>query len=820
MELTAEQQAIVQHGRGPALVFAVAGAGKTTTMVRRIERLVSEKTFSASNILATTFGRAAREDILRALTPYPHCARVNVLTLHQVGLRLVRSAQREGAPWLQGGGQENENVERLLLARTLALARARDVDYRTELEGLDWDDFLSYVSACKGNLAFADLAKAALPEAARVASQAQAPVNLPWYLDLYRLFEEARARDGFLTFDDMLLSGWEALVRSPRVLGEAQALYRCVLVDEFQDVNLAQAEILDAITAPTRDYMAIGDDDQTIYEWRGASPRFILGFAERYAATKYLITDNFRCQAQQLTLANRVIRQNSRREFKQLSLTRGFDGLTQVHLDDGPMTMGASVVKNIRDALDAGRPPAGIAVLVRLYAQTPYIERFLVEGGIKYRLIGARPFYARAENSQLLAYVRLALLDAQTQAGAPLSDPQAAAFGQLWPSIANRPLRYLTTEVQREVAAGVTVKGLRLARSLVVCVSAPKHAQRSLAELSELIDWLANVLDRPAALILGELERKLGFCTFLRQSSGFHETGEGRAQNVLALVQFAGSNRSLRQFMLDLDVMSAARASEDLEHDDAVNLLSIHRAKGLEWPVVIIPGLNAGTFPLAGAENLEEERRLLYVAITRSRGVLHLHVRRDEPPSPFLSEVEASADILEVTRLAGAIAADPAEWNALQALAAARSVRTLGLQRYFLNWWPFTPERRGAMAARVMAFMAATTRRGLSESLSLTPHDQHFWESFAPNVSGAEDDFPDLESLIPAPAAPEPKAATLRPAAEADLGLGRRVRHPTLGDGEVVAQERQAGNLILTVVFSNSGRKRLLASAARLGVLD
>ncbi|HEX2864370.1 MAG TPA: ATP-dependent helicase, partial [Deinococcales bacterium] len=633
MELTAEQQAIVAHDRGPALVFAVAGAGKTTAMVRRIERLVREGVFPARQVLATTFGRAAKADIARALSAFPHCRDVQVLTLHQVGYRLVRSASRRGASWLQGSeANENESADRLVLQRALGLARSRQVDYRGELDGLDLDDFLSYVGACKGNLAYANLEAARLPdEALAVATQAVAPPALPWYLDLYRIFEEVRVRDGFLTFDDMLLSGWEALVRYPEVLREAQAQYRCVLVDEFQDVNLAQAEILHLITAPGRDYMAIGDDDQTIYEWRGASPRFILGFERRYAARKYLMTDNFRCRAPQVALANRVIRNNRQREPKQLGLTRGFEGLTQVHVADGPMTLAAGVVNCIQEALDSGHRAPEVAVLVRQYAQTPFIERFLADRGIRYQVVGSQPFYARQENATLLAYVRLALLDAQVLAGTPLTDAQVARFVPWWNAIANRPVRYLTADARREISRGVTAGGLRLARALVSFEGANDRLSRSLLELAEILNWLGSVLDRPASLILGELERKLGYADFLRRSSGFAETGEGRAQSVLALVQFAGSGRSLRDFLRDLDGLVASHPARGEEDPEAVRILTVHRAKGLEWPVVIVPGVNEGNFPMAGSENVEEERRLLYVAITRAREVLHLHARSDEP---------------------------------------------------------------------------------------------------------------------------------------------------------------------------------------------
>jgi DNA helicase-2/ATP-dependent DNA helicase PcrA len=383
--LTDQQQAIVDHDYGPALVFAVAGAGKTTAAVHRVERLVRERLFAPEKILATSFSRATVEDLRRALDRWPSCTRVSARTLHGVGFGLIRRATQRG--YLHNvrlnTDEDPETLLRHLLYRTVALARQRRVDYAEELENLDPDDFLSYLGRCKGNLEYADLAVSALPPLGlRIARQAEGPPGLEWYLDLYRLFEEVRMEGGHITFDDMLMLGWELLVRYPDLLGEAQGLYECVLVDEFQDVNLAQSEILDLITARHRNYMAIGDDDQTIYEWRGADSQFILDFEQRYRATKYLITDNFRCPASQVVLANEVIRHNRRREPKRLQLTRGFDGQAFVHVHPDRYEMGRALVAEIQAALAEGFRPDDITVLVRIYAQTPPVEQGLIEARI------------------------------------------------------------------------------------------------------------------------------------------------------------------------------------------------------------------------------------------------------------------------------------------------------------------------------------------------------------------------------------------------------------------------------------------------------
>ena len=236
--LTEEQYAIVAHNHGPALVFAVAGAGKTTAMTYRIERLVREKIFPAQNILATSFSKASVKDIKTALGRWPHCGQVQVQTLHAVGWGILKLAQRRGLGREFHLGQDDEGSDSRLLGQVLGIAWREKVPYAPELDSLDRADFLNYVGVMKANLLYADLGRVDLPPGARAqAGQATAPPGFAWYPALYGLYEKVRAQEHVLTFDDMLLSAWECLHRFPEVLDDARRRFACVLVDEFQDVN-------------------------------------------------------------------------------------------------------------------------------------------------------------------------------------------------------------------------------------------------------------------------------------------------------------------------------------------------------------------------------------------------------------------------------------------------------------------------------------------------------------------------------------------------------------------------------------------------------
>ena len=783
--LTDEQRAIVAHDGGPALVFAVAGAGKTTAMTYRIERLVREGVFPDRTILATSFSKASVQDIKVALARWPHCGGVAVQTLHAVGWGLLKMAQRRGhLPGLALSSEEDSS-ESQLLGRVLSRAWREKVAYAPELDELDRQDFLTYVGVMKANLWYADLERADLPPAARaVAGQAPAPPGFPWYRELYGLYERVRVQEHVLTFDDMLLSGWECLHRFPEVLKEARHRFQCVLVDEFQDVNRVQSEMLDLLTAPDgsssdRNYMAIGDDDQTIYEWRGADPSLILSFAQRYGAARYFIRDNFRSHAAPLALANRVIERNRKREPKRLSLTRGFDGDVQVHTEDSPERQGQHVAQLVRQALTSGRGAGEIAILVRLYAQTPYLEQALLEAGLPYRVVGSSPFYARPEVVTLLDYLKLA----QGERGTSPQDWETC-----WFRIANKPTRYLSRAASEAVAQSVRRGSLLVEALAEAARNASDHLSSRLLDLADTLTWLAGALDTlPAGAALTLLDHKIGYTDYLRRSSGFPETGAARAANVEAFLRYAQGQPTAAALLAHLDDLAARGIGQNrTAGTDAVSLLTVFRAKGLQWPVVFVPDCNQGIFPYGGPDEVEEERRLFYVALTRTQSRLHLHMVRTEMPSQFLTEADWRDTLDAVGQVQALLARDPASWQTGDVLALARHTPALGLERYFGTWWKATPARTQAVAARLHALLDAAARQNLSGPLGLTESHRAPWTALAPAPPPDPDAFPDLADHAPKP--PEQPAALGRTAFRAGgVHVGGRVHHPQHGVGVILA---------------------------------
>ena len=758
IDLTDQQRAVVAHNEGPALVFAVAGAGKTTAMVQRIERLVREERFAPSRILATSFGKMNERDLTKLLGDYPHCRSVKVSTLHALGFDIVRQARSKRLLDPPKRDIALGRLDQHILNLAIREATKRDVPFRRELFGMDRQDFLDYVGSCKANLYYADLGTISLPTSAqKLAKQAESPSStLDWYLPLYQLFEQVRVFNGWIGFDDMLMTGWELLHQHNELLEMVQSRYDCVLVDEFQDINLVQSELLDLLTEPHRNYMAIGDDDQTIYEWRGAAPSYILDFPKRYDAQTYLISDNFRCPAAPLVLANRVIEQNKQRQKKRLNLTKGFDGEVKLHQAVSIPKMADSIVARIELLRSQGHELRDMAVLVRLNAQTPPIEQKLIAAELPYWV--SQPFYERPEIKVLIDYCRLAWLDNRIGAGKPLGEKQKAVWMEAWGRVYNRPKRYLNRELRQSIPQPVMAGNMTLAGSLEAHADriSKDYLRDKLDQFADNISWLADNLNNNAYQTLTTLNLRMGYDQYLRESTSSFQLGEGRAVSVNAFIEYAKDKGSLLEFMGHIRELASQRIGRDKKaREEGITLSTIHQAKGLEWSIVIIPDCNQGIIPFTETfaaqidfeAQVEEERRLFYVALTRTKSQLHLYSLRDVPRSQFLQESNFEATSAMLGKLGAALQGDVAGWRKMGAVAARdcqfviRYIAWFNLERFVELYWQ-DAERKAILGH----FVRTVQTLGVGEKIGIGSAELAFWQRITPDLP--DKNFPGVERMI------------------------------------------------------------------------
>ena len=809
VNLTDEQQEIVDHDFGPALVFAVAGAGKTTTMVRRIERLVRENVFKPERILATSFSKATVEDLRKALSAFPHAHKVQVKTLHGLAYQILRDASKLKLGQALQLPKEVETVPHVILNGALSLARSSGASFGAELDTLDREDFLAYVGGCKATLAFP---KERYREFSfrSVATLAEKPTPLPWYLGLFELYERVRLEQNLLTFDDLVPEAWLRLQQYPPLAERYQGMFDTLLVDEFQDTNLSQVELLDILVKPHLNVMVCGDDDQGIFGFRKASNSFILGFAKRYRAVSYRISDNFRCFAEHTLLANHVIQRNRIRAPKQLSPVRGFGGATVIEAHESAEGMGTRIASNVREAIDSGLRADQVAVLVRLYAETGVVETALIEEGIPYKIVGNVPFYDRNENTLLLKYLQVALLE---RIGT-FSAADKALLSEIWWDVLRIPKRYVRRDSSDALLRTILIHGTPPSVALLTAGGMSGYAGPKLVALGQTLAWLVEAIEKTSAYeLLLELEQRLEYKTFLLENSGFVETGQGKAQTVEAFIEYAKGKGDAASLLAQIE---RARAIHNGTQGSQVVISSIFRAKGLEWPHVIVPAVNYGHIPAAGNDtDLSEERRLFYVALTRTQATLELHVVRNRPPSIFMEGLSGLREAAEASRKA--FSTSPQHWGATEALAIAEVYRYL--DRYVEVWSGMNPSEKEQVAQWVLAAnqawslkTSAPLPKALERQLSQVA------VPYASKITACREKL----GVQHRKETTQPTKEERRPydlARDGSLKRGTQVWHKLHGSGRVLHSGVENTRQVVEVAFDKGRTAKLLAERAGLEVL-
>lgn len=605
--LNPAQREAVLHVDGPALVLAGAGSGKTRVLTTRIARLVQEHGVDPTRILAVTFTNKAagemRDRIARFLGHEPRGMWVG--TFHAIGARLLRQHAH-------------------LVGRTPNFTIYDEDDALGALKRLFERYKISPKEiAPKAVLSAISDAKSALVPPREYADLASDPFTRT-VAKLYPEFEPALRDSNAVTFDDLLVLPVQILREHARVLAGYRERFRYVLVDEYQDTNRAQFEFVRLLGGEHGNVMVVGDDDQSIYGWRGADVRNILDFEKTWPNARVVkLEENYRSTPNVLDLANVVIAANASRRGKTLRPTRGAgERVSLVGALDDRDEADFVVEEVAARRAGEGRVLRHFAVLYRTNAQSRSLEEALRRRGLPYRLVGAVRFYDRREIRDLMGYLKL------------IANP---ADNEGFRRVVNVPKRGIgdtSLDLLAEIAGHEHVPLLDAARRPEVQAQLRPAARAPLAEFVALVDRLSAAAPNVS---VDELLRDL----IDTIKYGDHLKAEGpdwqdRMENVRALVDGAaetvadeGGEVGLTPLDHFLQKATLVAGVDALAADaDAITLMTMHNAKGLEFPVVFITGLEDGLFPLARAYDdpaqLEEERRLFYVGITRAEEKLYL----------------------------------------------------------------------------------------------------------------------------------------------------------------------------------------------------
>lgn len=617
--LTAEQQAAAYHRAGHARIVAVAGAGKTATLTHYLAKRIREGA-DPERTLVLMYNRAAQQGFrqrLHAMLPTPQMP--SVRTFHALGLRLYQRLIRAGELAPVSLTPMTEAAVELKLKQLLHAHAAHETNDRVQ----EWLEVA---------VAMLQLAKSDVSDFRSHINELAETANLEFLAEVIHQFEAWRRSQGLITFDDMLFDPVQVFIHKPSALALVSDRLDEILVDEYQDVNPVQHKLLQVLAGSRAKVMVIGDPDQTIYEFRGSSPDFITRtFAQDFPApTTYCLSHTFRFGHSLALMANHLISHNRERE-PILTLSAPGTPFTRIQTAQTG-DHGGRIAAAIERMRNAGAACGAMAVLCRLWSYARPVELELLARGIPYRMDGEHSILQCREIKPLWHCLELL---SGTFFQRPLEERTAALFDLLATPSSKVPHNLLRRVANNWVGS---IAANNFAGSLLAALPGDLSAFQK-RNLQQLADALA-ALGKPPSCAKGLVAyaRTLDYQERLRKDALNQTRGEEQAATAEAFLRF----------LLRLNIPSAGDLLAYLDRiqsqhqqeigGDAVLLTTVHRSKGLEWPVVFLPNLAEGHMPyLSGREDeplkaLESERRLLYVALTRAQKQL------------FITLPDASAD--------------------------------------------------------------------------------------------------------------------------------------------------------------------------------
>ncbi|MCG7571883.1 DNA helicase II [Pseudoalteromonas sp. CNC9-20] len=609
------------------LVLAGAGSGKTRVLVHRIAWLTQVEGASPFSIFAVTFtNKAAKE--MRARVEQTIQGSVGgmwVGTFHGLAHRILRAHHREAKLPESFQILDSDDQQRMIRR----LLKAMNIDEKKwPAKHLAW-----YISAKKD-------------EGLRPGDIQAYDVNEQLLLRVYSAYQEACDRAGLVDFAEILLRCYEVLQQNPTLLRHYQQRFAHILVDEFQDTNTIQYRWLALIAGDTNSMMIVGDDDQSIYGWRGARIENIKRFLDDFDADTIRLEQNYRSTATILKAANSLIENNAERMGKNLWTDGNQGEPISIYAAFNELDEARFIVGKIKTWMDAGNALTDTAILYRNNAQSRVLEEALLQEGLKYRIYGGMRFFERQEIKDALCYLRL------------VSNRQDdAAFER----VINTPTRGIGDKTLSHIRDCARAESLPLWYAAKAILEQKHLSGRAATAVNRFIELVEGVEQRIAELTLAEQAKytieNTGLMAMYQAEKG--EKGRARVENLEELINACEQyelpvdeefSSPLQGFLAYTSLEAGEGQAE--EHEDAVQMMTLHSAKGLEFPLVFMVGVEEGMFPSQQSQEesgrLEEERRLCYVGMTRAMDKLyitHAESRRlygqekYHSPSRFLREM-------------------------------------------------------------------------------------------------------------------------------------------------------------------------------------
>ncbi|HEY0140341.1 MAG TPA: UvrD-helicase domain-containing protein [Thermoanaerobaculia bacterium] len=786
--LNPQQREAVTHGSGPLLVLAGAGSGKTRVITYRIANLIGNLGVHPAKILAVTFTNKAAAEMLHRvdqLVPPTGGARPWIGTFHSTSLRMLR-----------------RYADRLGFTKGFAV--------------YDTSDQLTLIKRCMRELNVNDEAfppRAVLTRISNAKNELIDPVqyektNLDFFgarvAEIYRMYQKRLREFDAMDFDDLIGNYVQLLERHEDVRNELHDRFQHLLIDEYQDTNRAQYVLVKLLAGKHGNLVAVGDEDQSIYKFRGADINNILNFERDFeGATIIKLEQNYRSTGNILDAATGVVSNNIARKGKKLFTEDGSGEPVRVVTCSNDREEAQYVMERIT-GLRARYRLTDFAILFRTNAQSRPFEEELLRANVPYSVVGGVKFYERAEIKDILSFVRVTVRPHDTPSVERVINVPSRGIG-------DTTVATLTEQAAaRNVSLWTVIEG--------ELDFLPARAAKAVKEFREIVQDLQRAASQPLPEFVDYVLLRTGYRRMLQESRDLQD--ESRLENLDELLNSSreywenNPGAALADYLDSLTLMSDL---DRYESQKGITLMTLHAAKGLEFKVVFLVGMEEGILPhqnsLEHNEDLEEERRLCYVGMTRAREQLYclhalerrLHGKfREQGPSPFIAEIPEN--VKEEVRLASSYRYTSSEpsWrerpiqqqNRFGGGSSSYGNSGGGYGKNYGNSRPSHPSRPPMSRPAAPPPRAATPQKNESVNGVL---------SFFQNAPVQFD-----------PTAIHAAKTQAAPASAAELKRGQRVRHDQFGVGTILTMEGSGPDAKLTVYFDRAGSKKFIAKFAKL----